>query len=352
MPVIKGPEQQFSEHENRFLEILSDGVFHSGQDLADAMGLSRSAISKMAMRINDCGLPVFAVKRRGYALDYVPDRITPEKTMAFLSDVRVPWFRSYDVADSTNLFALRHPELPDYALVSAEYQTGGRGRVGRQYFNLYANQVMFTMAVRFRELAALQGLSAAAGVAAARALRDLGFRDVGIKWPNDVYLGGRKLCGILIESAPRHDGVLAAIGIGVNARKNFLERLAEQGLLDQEITSLDLSPDATPENLSRNRILAALYRELRQTVSLFKTEGLAGVRQDYDAFDIFRGREVTLRNSPAELTGICQGISSGGALLLKTREGIRQINAGDMSLRALRNKDAEQAMNSEADSAE
>jgi BirA family biotin operon repressor/biotin-[acetyl-CoA-carboxylase] ligase len=350
MPVIKGPEQQFSEHENRFLEILSDGVFHSGQDLADAMGLSRSAISKMAMRINDCGLPVFAVKRRGYALDYVPDRITPEKTLAFLSDIRVPWFRSYDVVDSTNLSALRHPELPDYALIAAEYQPAGRGRVGRQYFNLYANQVMFTLTVRFRELAALQGLSAAAGVAVVRALRGLGFRDIGIKWPNDVYLGGRKLCGILIESAPRYDGVLAVIGIGVNARKNFLERMAEQGLLDQEITALELSPDATPDNLSRNRILAALYRELCKAVLLFKTEGLASVREDYDAFDIFRGREVVLRNSSGELTGICQGISSGGALLLKTPEGIRQINAGDMSLRPLRKTDPETAMKSEADS--
>ena len=350
MPAIKGLELQFSDHENRFLELLADGAFHSGQDLANDMGLSRSAISKMAMRINDCGLPVFAVKRRGYALDFVPDRITPEKTLAFLSDIRVPWFRSYDFIDSTNLCVLRHPEIPDYALVSAEYQSGGRGRVGRQYLNLYANQVMFTCAVRFRELSALQGLSAVAGVAVARALRDLGFRDIGIKWPNDVYLGGRKLCGILIESAPRMDGVLAVIGIGVNVRKNFLERMAELGPLNQEITALELSPDATPENLSRNRILAALYRELCLAVNLFKTEGLSAVRQDYDAFDIFRGQEVVLRNSSTELTGICQGISSGGALLLKTAAGIRQINAGDMSLRALRKTDPEIAMNSEADS--
>ncbi len=333
MPVVKTPEQCFSANENHLLTILSDGVFHSGQDLADAIGVSRTSVSNMARHLNDSGLPVFPVKRRGYALEYVPERISEELVRKFLPDAFFPMMVSFDVIDSTNLYVLRHPELPDYALVSAEYQKGGRGRVGRQYFNLYASQVMFSCAVRFRELGSMQGLSIAAGVAVARGLRDLGFRDVGIKWPNDVYLAGAKLCGILVESTARSEGVFAAVGIGVNVRKVFLERMAEKGLLDQHITALEFSEDATPENLSRNRILAVLYRNLREVLRQFARDGLSCVRQDYDALDIFRGKEVTLRNSAEEYCGICQGISSGGALLLSTGQGLRQIAAGDMSLR-------------------
>ena len=333
MPVVKTLEQRFSVNENRFLEILSDGVFHSGQELADDIGVSRTTVSNIARHLNDCGLPVFPVKRRGYALEYVPERISEDRVREFLSDFPVPCMESFDVVDSTNLYVLRHPELPEYSLISAEFQKGGRGRVGRQYFNLYASQVMFSCAVRFRELAAMQGLSIAAGVAVARGLRQLGFHDAGIKWPNDIYLQGAKLCGILIESTARSEGVFATVGIGVNIRKIFLERMAENGLLDQRITALELSPDATAENLSRNRILAVLYRNLRIVLQEFVRDGISGVRQDYDTLDIFRGQEVVLKNSVEELSGICQGISSGGALLLKTGEGLRQIAAGDMSLR-------------------
>ena len=211
---------------------------------------------------------------------------------------------------STNDLAL---EGPFPVLVAAEEQTAGRGRRGRRWHSAPGAGVTFSLARRInrpqRELAAL---SLVAGVATARALRELGAA-AQLKWPNDLLLEGAKLGGILVES---RNGNHAVIGIGINCRPDP----ALQARLRRKVAFFDVN---------RNELIRRVGLALLEALAQFETQGLDGLRAQWEAMDAHAGQRLRVRLADGRLvSGRAAGLGEDGALQLQTTRGLRAVRSG------------------------
>lgn len=231
--------------------------------------------------------------------------------------------RVLDACPSTNTVLLADgPEAPA-RLLAAEEQTAGRGRRGRRWLSCVGAGLTFSLARRMacpaRELAPL---SLAAGVATVRALRALGAAEVMLKWPNDLMVHGGKLGGILAETRIRGETSTAVVGIGLNWR-------AARGLearLGRRIAVLDDSIRPLP---SRNALVARIATELLDALAAFEAHGLAPFKEDWEAFDAYRGLRLRVRLADGHvLAGVAEGLADDGGLRLRTRTGVRAVKGG------------------------
>lgn len=211
---------------------------------------------------------------------------------------------------STNDLAL---EGPFPVLVAAEEQTAGRGRRGRRWHSAPGAGVTFSLARRInrpqRELAAL---SLVAGVATARALRELGAA-AQLKWPNDLLLEGAKLGGILVES---RNGNHAVIGIGINCRPDP----ALQARLRRKVAFFDVN---------RNELIRRVGLALLEALAQFEKQGLDGLRAQWEAMDAHAGQRLRVRLADGRLvSGRAAGLGEDGALQLQTTRGLRAVRSG------------------------
>lgn len=226
------------------------------------------------------------------------------------------------------------PWSGDAARVRVAYrQTAGRGRQGRPWQGQAGLTFSVAMPLALAP-ARLSGLSLAVGLAVAQALEDcdaaLGSR-VGLKWPNDLQIDGRKLAGILIESVPAGPQRLwAVIGIGLNLVRDARMEAAlgrELAGVAEGIASFDPQRDPT-------RILGAVLNRLAATGVIFLAEGFAPLAPAWSARDAFRNEPVRLLHDGKVLAeGLARGVDGEGHLLLETAEGLQQIASGEVSLR-------------------
>ena len=203
-------------------------------------------------------------------------------------------------------------------LLAAEEQTAGRGRRGRRWRSAPGKGVTFSMAKLVqRPLRELGALSLAAGVGVARALRALGATEVGLKWPNDLVVGGAKLGGILVQTRHQPPGVLAVVGIGINCRHDAAlgEGLRRPVAALEDYASVD-----------RNRLIGAVARSVLQAIALFEASGLEPLREDWESMHAHAGARLRVRLADGRVvTGIARGLSSDGALRLQTGRGLRAL---------------------------
>jgi BirA family transcriptional regulator, biotin operon repressor / biotin---[acetyl-CoA-carboxylase] ligase len=217
-------------------------------------------------------------------------------------------------------------------LLVAASQTAGRGRAGRSWLSAPDAALTFSLAWKFeRPVQALVGLPLAVGVAIAEALAEFEVR-VMLKWPNDVIKDGKKLAGILIETAIANDrlqgdaGVWAVIGVGLN--------LAVPDSLEAQIGQPVASAPWLAQ-LDRNTLMAALLNHLAQALSEFEQHGFATFRERWNALHAYAELPVTiLDRGQVVLEGIAAGVDDMGRLLLDTDRGRQPVVAGDVSLRA------------------
>ncbi|MEO2217481.1 biotin--[acetyl-CoA-carboxylase] ligase [Chromobacterium vaccinii] len=317
-----------SEHAFAVLRRLSDGRFHSGEDIAQALGCSRTLVWQAVHAIeSELGLDVFSVRGQGYRLARPFNWLDVAAVRAGLPPAAAETFTLAvaERTDSTNsqLMARAGNGGLHGLVLACEQQTAGRGRLGRRWQARLGSGLTFSLLWRFeRGLAELAGLSLAVGVALARALRTLG-APVELKWPNDVLLDGRKLAGILIEVSGDALGPAAAvIGIGLN--------VADPGEVGQPVAALEqagVAPD-------RNRVLAALLGELERVLVDFDREGFAPLRDEWWSLCAHRQAQVRLSFSHGEpIDGVACGVADNGALLTETAQGIRAFHIGEVSLR-------------------
>lgn len=223
---------------------------------------------------------------------------------------------------STNALLLDAPLGERPRLLAAKLQTAGRGRRGRRWHSPAGTGLTFSLARRMRcPLAALSGLSLAAGVAAARALRDAGAAEVALKWPNDLVARGAKLGGILVETRVQGGALRAVVGIGLN----WCATPALEAKLAREIISLHaLMPALPPRSAVTGRIAAELLCAL-QTV---ERDGFAALRAAWEALHAHAGEQLRVRLADGHvLSGIAAGVAADGALVLRTRHGLREVHA-------------------------
>lgn len=230
-----------------------------------------------------------------------------------------------------------------HAVRAAYSQTAGRGRQGRSWRTTPGNALTFSLAcVLPRPLAGLAGLSLATGVAVVDALARLAPAEasrLSLKWPNDVLLDGRKLAGILIETAWSTASASAAvIGVGINVRRDeALEAeldAAAAGLPAQSRTTPPAALSQALPDANLTDTLAVVVKALKDMIERFGAQGFASYAQRWNACHAYANREVVLIEKGVELArGVATGVDGSGQLLLLTDTGMQAIATGDVSLR-------------------
>lgn len=313
------------------LERLMRGPI-SGSALARELGLTRAAVWKRIEALRTAGVDIEAQAGSGYALAAPLSLLDAGAIAARLpADLRIRWPRTelaWEI-DSTNAELLRRgPACADGTVLLAERQTGGRGRRGRAWASPLAANLYLSLHRRFEGgIAALSGLSLAVGIAAAEALRDLGYAEVGLKWPNDLLARGRKLGGILVELGGEAAGPMqAVIGLGLNVR---MPRAAAQAI-DQPWIDLATLGAGVPD---RNDLSAAVIASLARVLDDFAEAGLAPLLPRWRALDALAGREVRMQAGDAAYEGVALGIAGNGGLRVRHADGERTWHSGEVSLR-------------------
>jgi BirA family biotin operon repressor/biotin-[acetyl-CoA-carboxylase] ligase len=318
------------------LPLLSDGEFRSGQDLADALGVSRTAVWKQLNRLSELGIEVESIKGQGYRIPDGLDLLDEPSVRAALSaqaSSLLGEFALLETVDSTNAEAMRRLEAGAAAtgmLCTAEQQSAGRGRRGRDWVSPFGRNLYLSLVWEFSQgAAALEGLSLAVGVAVARALRSLDLPDVALKWPNDILFNGSKLGGVLLEMTGDAAGQCQVIiGVGLNVH---MPQAAAQGI-DQSWTDIhSLTAGETP---GRSELLAALLNELLPLVAGFEACGFGPWQEPWQCLDALADEQVILISGDDKVAGVARGVDQRGALQLETGSGTRAIYGGEVSLRA------------------
>lgn len=326
-------------HGIEVLRILSDGRFHSGEQLGSALGLSRSGIWKQLRHLRSLGLELDSITGKGYRLARSLELLDAGLIRAGLSATAsraVSHIEIHPEIDSTSSECLRRAsELPSGTVCLAESQTAGRGRLNRRWISPFARNLCLSLLWRFdRGPDSLGGLGLAAGVAVLRALDETGARELGLKWPNDILCRDAKLAGILIELSGESAGsACAVIGVGIN-----VDLPPEAG---QEIDQpwADLATVCNVE-ISRNRLASRVISQLIEALMQFGQAGLAAFLDEWRRRDRLRGRPVSIRTFAHEEQGTARGIDASGALLVEVNGQVRRYLSGDVSVRSIAESDA------------
>ncbi|MGO4999287.1 bifunctional biotin--[acetyl-CoA-carboxylase] ligase/biotin operon repressor BirA [Oceanisphaera sp. W20_SRM_FM3] len=308
------------------LTLLADGQFHSGEQLGERLDVSRAAIGKHIQAIKALGLEVYSVSGKGYRLAVPLQLLDQQRLSRELAPQRVDLI---PVIGSTNQHWLSElAQLNNGDICVAECQTAGRGRRGRSWVSPFGGQLIMSMYWRLEQgMAAAMGLSLVVGVALVEALETQGFSDVQLKWPNDLYVHGRKLAGILVEMSGTAGGPCQlVIGLGVN----LLLPASEQERISQpfaELAELGKIHD-------RNGLVIALSQHLQHCLSIFEAHGISAFREQWNRLDYFNGKAVRVLMGEQVIQGTARGIDEQGALLLELADGrIQHYLGGEVSLR-------------------
>lgn len=318
---------------HRLLDLLSDGLFHSGEDLGACLGVGRSATWKLVRSLEAMGIDIFAVRGKGYRLANPMELLDRERILAEMEAESRRLLGDLEIlpeVDSTNgyLAARVRKGLRDGHACFAEYQSAGKGRRGRDWVSPFGASIYLSVLRRFGALPdGPQGLSLVVGVAVASALASLGVTDVGLKWPNDLVWRGRKLGGILLELAGEPGGpwqVIVGVGLNVNLQPGSM------ALIDQPCVDLRTVAGRNPgRNSVAGRILHCLLLELER----FAGQGFAPFRALWENLDVTCNRPVVIQELHRETRGFARGVDESGALLLSVDGEVRKILSGDLSLR-------------------
>lgn len=319
--------------------LLADGRLHSGEDLAQALGVSRAAVWKGIERLRMRGIEITAVPRRGYVLLGGAVELLEEHALrAALSVSNAARLRTLQVhfeVDSTNtrLLAAPPPPFGQADVLLCELQHAGRGRRGRHWIAPFGAGIALSLGWSFTDAArASPTLSLCVGVAVARALVRAGGAGIGLKWPNDIWFAGRKLGGVLIEmraeaSGPAH----VVIGVGVNTE------LSAQASRQIEAAGLNVAAaaDACGARPSRNFIAGAIIDELLRMLSDFEDGGFDRFREEWTALDVLRDRPAEVLCGDVVVAGVARGVDAMGALRLEREGRMHEFVSGEASLRGV-----------------
>lgn len=324
----------------RILELLAscEGSYVSGETLSRSLGISRTAVWKHVLALTRAGFSIEATNKLGYRLTSGADPILPTRIQDMLNTGYLG--RQIYLAletGSTNEDARRAAEdqenpVSPGAVFVALHQTRGKGRLGRSWLSTRGSIAMSALLKPAMPPAMVPGMSLAAGLAVARAMCDLGIR-VQVKWPNDILLAGKKLCGILCEMRANLDCLeYMVIGIGLNVNST-LEDLDTS--ISTSATSLFIE---TGRQFQRNRVIARILDRLEETSEAYAQFGLPGIKRDLLEYMAYLGQEVTVSNvsfgSQGSIIGVFEDIGPSGELLLRKTSGeLALFPAGDVSLK-------------------
>ena len=324
-----GEEESRMSTKEQVLRLLTEETTVSGERLGEELRVSRNSVWKAVNQLRQDGYEIEAVTNRGYRLMSLPDLLTEEGIRKYLTTERFGReMELHDSLDSTNqrAKALAAEGAPHGFLVTADSQTAGRGRLGRSFYSPKHSGVYMSLILRptcAPEKASM--ITSLTAVAAARAVEKLSGADVKIKWVNDLYIGSRKICGILSEAgfgmeAGQLDYVV--VGIGVNVRK-----MAFPPELWEIAGSSGNETDTVPD---RDRLIAEILNELEKVYGQLETgEFLEESRRRSNVI----GRDVLVIQGGSQYPARALDIDGQGRLIVRTETGAETLGFGEVSLK-------------------
>jgi len=310
------------------------GQFVSGEEISRLLNVSRTAVWKQIRKLEAEGYAVEAVPRLGYRLTGKPSRLTLQellprlRTKAFGRQIRL-----LDVVGSTQdeLRRLAEEGAPEGTVVLAEQQTSGRGRLGRSWVSPPGKGIWMSLLLRPPvPLPLTPQLTLLAAVALSRAIsKTVPGLAIGIKWPNDLLVGGKKISGILLESAAEDERlkyIVVGLGISVNLdAEDYPESMLEK------VVSLKMASGAV---VDRAGLAAAILEEFEQLYGLYLEQGFAPIRTLWEARSVTLGRETTLFTPQGEVTGVPRELNDMGGLLVELPDGgVRTVYSAEIGER-------------------
>lgn len=340
------------------------GSYLSGEEIASDVGISRTAVWKAVKKLQESGYVIDAVTNRGYCLVRGSDVLSEGKIRSFLQpDSPGIAMDVFDTVDSTNTVCLQrvssmHCSAP-YAAI-AGCQTQGRGRRGRSFFSPDGTGLYMSILLRPSALSANQAMrfTTIAAVATAEAIEAISGRSASIKWVNDIYVGGRKVCGILTEASFNpEDGTLdyAVVGIGINVYEpagGFPEDIRDRagaitssGAGSHAVSSEELicSPETIMDQGGRNRLAAEILGRFFSYCSEVRSSGSSILNDvtvpayvsEYRRRCFVTGMDVdVLRAGSDPVKAHVLGIDDQCHLMVRYEDGSEEtLSSGEISIR-------------------
>lgn len=311
----------------------TDG-YVSGQELCEHFGVSRTAVWKVIKQLEAEGYEIEALRNKGYRLRQSGDILTKAELE---SSIDTEWAGSnilyFDETDSTNTAAKRAAEAgaPHGTLVVADYQSMGKGRRGKSWAAPHGVGIWMSLVMR-PELhpRCASMLTLVAAMAVSEGIEETTGVESKIKWPNDIVVGGKKICGILTEMSTELECinyVVTGMGINVN-NEDFPEEI------DKVATSLYLE---TGKSMGRSVIVNAVMAAFERNYGIFmKTGDMSGLVEAYNSRLANKDNEVKVLAAGGEYTGISQGIDEDGELLVQTEDKeVHRVISGEVSVRGI-----------------
>ena len=296
----------------------------SGEELGNMLGVSRAAIWKSITRLKEEGYNISSVSKRGY-------RLIDNRDVLNENEVRYSNIICFKEVDSTNEEGKRQAErgCTDGLVIVSDYQSGGKGRLGRSWSSDRAKDLYMSIVLK-PDISPMEApqLTLIAGIAVAKAVKSITGLDAGIKWPNDVIVNGKKLCGILTEMSAEIERIRYVVtGVNIN-RESF------EGELKDKAASIYTE---TGQKYRRSIFIDEIVSELMKYYRLYCKSGFSAVKEDYNSLCINIGRIVRTTGNKA-IKGKALGVNDNGELLIETETSIVPVLSGEVSLRLEDNK--------------
>ncbi|GIN70082.1 bifunctional ligase/repressor BirA [Bacillus sp. J14TS2] len=308
----------------------AEGQYLSGQHLADLIGCSRTAIWKQIEELRKSSIEIEAVRKKGYRLIHLPDGLT-ENEILYGLEATILGKKVIHLETTTSTQEIAHQEAakgaPEGTLIISEEQTSGRGRMSRVWHS--SKQKGIWMSLILRPIVPLEKappFTLITAIAVAKAIEDLFELEPEIKWPNDLLLNGKKITGILTELQGEADQVnYLIIGMGINVNQDIQDFPNE---LQDKVTSLFIE---SGKRIKRKIIVQRILKNLEKYYLIYIEKGFAPLKIIWEEYAISIGKVITAQTSREKITGIAEGITNDGVLLIRDENGqVHSIYSADI----------------------
>jgi BirA family biotin operon repressor/biotin-[acetyl-CoA-carboxylase] ligase len=323
----------FNQTQKTLLNILGDGLCHSGSELGHILGITRSGVWKHINQLIDLGVTISRLPQQGYKL---PNKLILLDEQQITEQINTKQFtRPYTLhlftsIDSTNRYLKDLPVSQSIDVCCAEIQTQGRGRFGRYWHSPFGENIYCSSRWSLNcDLNRLSGLSLITSLAVLATIKSISSTpEIKVKWPNDILWGDKKLCGTLIEIIAEYNGAAQVIiGVGLNVNTDT----SNHPLPDKPWCSLY---EIFKHQFNRNVLIGNLIINLEHYLTQFISKGLDAFIDEWNAFDYLRGKKIVVNQLSGVISGLACGIDQSGQLILEDEQGIKHLLAsGDTSLK-------------------
>lgn len=311
----------------KILSLLKKDSFVSGEKLAKKLDVSRTAIWKQIKILQSLGYNIESVKNKGYMLVSRPDTPFPEEISNNLRiNIVGRKIFYFEDLESTNITAKEKikKKAIDGTVIVADVQRGGKGRKDRKWYS--PNGGLWFSVIFYPKIPPQNGmlLTMAGSISVAKAIEELTGLKPLIKWPNDILLGGKKICGILTELDAEIDRINnAVVGIGINVNNTIPDDL------DDIASSLLL--ENNNKTVSRVDLLRSLIRYLDEYYQELLSGNYDVIRDIWLSYSNIIGRKVNVIDDLSVLTGIVKDVDTSGCLILDSKGKKIRVVCGDIS---------------------